>query len=72
MTQNDTSSKTAASDVEAENAKASDSAARNESPNRAHPEEGQTWPSEPRGAKPNTAMCENSSKPGMIDKTKDC
>ncbi len=30
------------------------------------------WPSKPRGAKSDTAMCENRGKPGMIDKNEDC
>lgn len=36
------------------------------------PETGEKWPAEPRGAKPNSAMCEDSSKPGMVDKSEDC
>lgn len=36
------------------------------------PNRGKNWPSVPRGAKPNTAMCEDRTKPGMVDKGEDC
>ncbi|MFG6083937.1 hypothetical protein ACEUZ9_000172 [Paracoccus litorisediminis] len=36
------------------------------------PEKGKDWPAKPRGAKPNSAMCEDRSKPGMVDKNEDC
>ena len=36
------------------------------------PNKGKTWPSVPRVAKPNTAMCEDRIKPGFIDKDEDC
>ncbi|MCV2448030.1 hypothetical protein [Paracoccus sp. DMF] len=38
----------------------------------ADPERGKEWPAKPRGAKPNTAMCEDRSKPGIVDKGEDC
>lgn len=32
----------------------------------------QEWPSVPGGAKPDTAMCEDKAKPGIVDKSEDC
>lgn len=39
---------------------------------KADPEAGKEWPAKHRGAKPNTAVCEDRSKPGIVDKSEDC
>ncbi|WP_134681634.1 hypothetical protein [Paracoccus ravus] len=38
----------------------------------ADPDRQKQWPAKPGGAKPGSAMCEDRTKPGMIDKNEDC